>query len=101
MQNVTMSMKGVVKGLDRAMAAMNLAQVTDLLDKFEKQQEDIDVKVTPVVPPVLAQFAAAGPGFLRRGMVCCCACFLTYCALQRLADGHDGRYLPVHLCSVH
>mmetsp|Transcript_15297 Transcript_15297/g.21407 ORF Transcript_15297/g.21407 Transcript_15297/m.21407 type:complete len:206 (+) Transcript_15297:116-733(+) len=45
MQNVTISMKGVVKGLDRAMHAMNLAQVTDLLDKFEKQQEDIDVKM--------------------------------------------------------
>lgn len=29
MQNVTIAMKGVVKGLDRAMAAMNLAQVHD------------------------------------------------------------------------
>lgn len=45
MQNVTMSMAGVVKGLDRAMGAMNLANVTEMLDKFEKQQEDIDVKV--------------------------------------------------------
>jgi len=45
MQKVTVSMKGVVHGLNRAMASMNLAQVQKLLDTFETQQEDIDVKM--------------------------------------------------------
>lgn len=45
MQQVTMSMKGVVQGLDRAMQSMNLVQIEQLMTKFEKQQEDLDVKV--------------------------------------------------------
>jgi hypothetical protein len=39
MQKVTMGMKGVVKGMDRAMSSMNLVQMTQLMDKFEKQFE--------------------------------------------------------------
>lgn len=45
MQKVTAGMKGVVKGMDRAMASMNLVQMTQLMDKFEKQFEDLDVQV--------------------------------------------------------
>lgn len=36
MQQVSMSMKGVVKSMDRAMASMNLTQLSQLMDKFEK-----------------------------------------------------------------
>lgn len=46
MQKVSMSMRGVVKGMDRAMASMNLVQLTQLMDKFEKQQEDLDVQTS-------------------------------------------------------
>jgi len=46
MQKVSMSMKGVVKGMDRAMASMNLVQLTQLMDRFEKQQEDLDVQMS-------------------------------------------------------
>lgn len=44
MNQVTHSMKGVVVGMDRAMASMNLVQIEQLMTKFEKQQEDLDVK---------------------------------------------------------
>eukprot|EP00730_Choanoeca_flexa_P013688 TRINITY_DN5592_c0_g1_i1.p1 TRINITY_DN5592_c0_g1~~TRINITY_DN5592_c0_g1_i1.p1 ORF type:complete len:195 (+),score=53.07 TRINITY_DN5592_c0_g1_i1:175-759(+) len=44
MRQVTMSMKGVVKSMDRAMASMNLTQLSQLMDKFEKQFEDLDVQ---------------------------------------------------------
>jgi len=45
MQKVTQGMKGVVKGMDKAMASMNLVQMTQLMDKFESQFEDLDVQV--------------------------------------------------------
>lgn len=45
MNKVSNSMKGVVKGMDQAMARMNLVQLTQLMDKFEAQQEDLDVKI--------------------------------------------------------
>ena len=38
-------MRGVVSGMDKAMKAMNLVKMTEMMDKFEQQQEDIDVKV--------------------------------------------------------
>jgi len=44
MQQVTKSMKGVVQGMDRAMASMNLVQLTQMMDKFEQQQEALDVQ---------------------------------------------------------
>jgi len=45
MQQVSDSMRGVVSGMDKAMKAMNLVKMTEMMDKFEQQQEDIDVKV--------------------------------------------------------
>lgn len=44
MQQVTKSMKGVVQGMDRAMSSMNLVQLTQMMDKFEQQQEALDVQ---------------------------------------------------------
>lgn len=44
MKQVTASMKGVVKSMDSAMRSMNLVQISALMDKFEKQFEDLDVQ---------------------------------------------------------
>ncbi|KAJ8027090.1 Charged multivesicular body protein 1b [Holothuria leucospilota] len=44
MKNVTQSMAGVVKSIDSAMRSMNLEKVSALMDKFEKQFEDLDVQ---------------------------------------------------------
>ena len=44
MQQVTKSMAGIVKGMDEAMKTMDLAKITAVMDKFEKQFEDMDVK---------------------------------------------------------
>jgi len=37
-------MTGVVKGMDKAMESMNLAQISAVMDKFESQFEDLDVQ---------------------------------------------------------
>eukprot|EP00116_Pleurobrachia_bachei_P002442 sb/3462704/ len=44
MKQVTGNMASVVKGLDAAMKSMNLEKMQQLMDKFEKQQEDMDVQ---------------------------------------------------------
>lgn len=37
-------MGNVVKGMDKAMQSMNLDQISLVMDKFEKQFEDLDVQ---------------------------------------------------------
>lgn len=44
MRSVTRNMGQVVKGMDRAMASMNLEQISMVMDKFETQFEDLDVQ---------------------------------------------------------
>jgi len=44
MNQVTASMKGVVRGMDKSLAAMDINQISQLMDKFEQQFEDLDVK---------------------------------------------------------
>jgi charged multivesicular body protein 1 len=44
MNDVTSAMKGVVKGMEKGLAAMNVAQISKTMDKFEEQFEDLDVK---------------------------------------------------------
>ncbi|KAJ3113363.1 Charged multivesicular body protein 1a [Phlyctochytrium bullatum] len=44
MRKVTTSMAGVVKNMERAMATMNLEQISMVMDKFESQFEDLDVQ---------------------------------------------------------
>lgn len=41
---VTNSMGGVVKAMDAAMKSMNLEKISNLMDKFESQFEDLDVQ---------------------------------------------------------
>jgi charged multivesicular body protein 1 len=44
MRKVSQSMAGVVKQMDKAMSAMNLEQISQVMDSFEKQFEDLDVQ---------------------------------------------------------
>lgn len=43
-RKVTQSMTGVVKAMDAAMKSMNLEKISSVMDKFEKQFEDLDVQ---------------------------------------------------------
>lgn len=43
MNQITKQMTGVTAGLDKAMKSMNLEQISQVMDKFEKQFEDLDV----------------------------------------------------------
>ena len=45
MNQVSTGMKGVVKGMDKSLASMNIEQLSKVMDKFESQFEDLDVKV--------------------------------------------------------
>lgn len=44
MKQVTGSMAGVVKAMESAMASMNLEKVSQVMDKFEQQFENLDVQ---------------------------------------------------------
>jgi len=44
MNQVTDSMKGVVKGMGVGLKSMNVDQISTVMDKFEKQFEDLDVR---------------------------------------------------------
>lgn len=44
MNDVSSAMKSVVKGMDRGLAAMDPEQISKIMDKFESQFEDLDVK---------------------------------------------------------
>jgi charged multivesicular body protein 1 len=44
LRKVTANMAGVVNGMEKAMKSMNLEQVSAIMDKFEKQFEDMDVQ---------------------------------------------------------
>ncbi|BFZ12662.1 hypothetical protein BsWGS_15701 [Bradybaena similaris] len=46
MKNVTKDISGVCKALDKAMASMNLEKVEQVMAKFEKQFEDLDVRTS-------------------------------------------------------
>ena len=45
-KRVTNSMSGVVKAMDSAMRSMNLEKISGLMDKFEKEFEDLDVQTS-------------------------------------------------------
>eukprot|EP00540_Astrosyne_radiata_P024006 CAMPEP_0116840824 /NCGR_PEP_ID=MMETSP0418-20121206/10581_1 /TAXON_ID=1158023 /ORGANISM="Astrosyne radiata, Strain 13vi08-1A" /LENGTH=115 /DNA_ID=CAMNT_0004471177 /DNA_START=355 /DNA_END=702 /DNA_ORIENTATION=- len=44
MGQLTDGMKGVVRGMDKSLASMDIVQISTVMDKFEKQFEDLDVK---------------------------------------------------------
>merc|ERR1711879_515363 len=45
-KRVTSSMQGVVEAIDSAMKSMNLEKISNLMDKFEKDFEDLDVQTS-------------------------------------------------------
>jgi len=44
MNQVTKGMQGVVKGMDKSLQSMDIDKLSKLMDKFEQQFEDLDVK---------------------------------------------------------
>ncbi|KAI0210794.1 Charged multivesicular body protein 1a [Lamellibrachia satsuma] len=48
MKGVMKNMEGVTKALDKAMNSMDLEKVTQIMEKFEKQFEDLDVRTSTV-----------------------------------------------------
>ncbi|XP_022333083.1 charged multivesicular body protein 1a-like [Crassostrea virginica] len=46
MKGITKQMEGVTKALDKAMSSMDLEKVEQIMGKFEKQFEDIDVRTS-------------------------------------------------------
>eukprot|EP00128_Syssomonas_multiformis_P012347 Colp12_sorted_trinity150504_noHs@29321 len=44
MKQVSSSMAGVVKSMDKAIQSMSLEKISEIMDKFEKQFEDLDVQ---------------------------------------------------------
>jgi len=44
MRTVTSSMANIVKGMEKSMKQMDLEKMTQVMDKFEKQFEDLDVQ---------------------------------------------------------
>ena len=45
-KRVTTSMSGVVKAMDSAMKSMNLEKISNLMDKFETEFENLDVQTS-------------------------------------------------------
>ena len=45
-KRVTTSMQGVVKAMDSAMKSMNLEKISNLMDKFETEFENLDVQTS-------------------------------------------------------
>jgi len=45
-KRMTTSMQGVVKAMDSAMKSMNLEKISGLMDRFEKDFEDLDVQTS-------------------------------------------------------
>lgn len=61
MNTVTKSMKGVVKGMDKGLASMNVDKISATMDKFERQFEDLDVKAAYMDTAMNATTASATP----------------------------------------
>lgn len=61
MQQVTDGMKGVVKGMDKGLASMNIEKISALMDKFEQQFEDLDVKTQYMEGTMNATTATSTP----------------------------------------
>lgn len=48
MKDVTKKMEGVTKALDKAMASMDLEKVSKVMEKFEEQFTDLDVRTSTI-----------------------------------------------------
>jgi charged multivesicular body protein 1 len=61
MGQVTDGMKGVVKGMDKGLSSMNIEKISALMDKFEQQFEDLDVKTQYMEGTMNATTATSTP----------------------------------------
>jgi charged multivesicular body protein 1 len=61
MNQVTSSMKGVVKGMDVGLKSMNIDEISRVMDKFEQQFEDLDVKTQYMEGAMNATTATSTP----------------------------------------
>lgn len=61
MNQVGSSMKGVVKGMEKSLASMNIEQLSQVMDKFESQFEDLDVKTQYMEGAMNATTATSTP----------------------------------------
>ena len=61
MNQVTDGMKGVVKGMGKSVNAMNIEEMSKLMDRFESQFEDLDVKTQYMEGTMNATTATSTP----------------------------------------
>jgi len=62
MGQVTGSMQGVVKAMDRGIQSLDIDKISTLMDKFESQFEDLDVKTLYMEGTMNATTAMSTPG---------------------------------------
>ncbi|KAH9520837.1 Charged multivesicular body protein 1b [Dermatophagoides farinae] len=60
-KRVTQSIAGVTKAMDSAMRSMNLEKISQIMDKFEKQFEDLDVQTTTMENSISSSTTVATP----------------------------------------
>jgi len=58
---VSQSMSGVTKGMETALGAMDVDKITQIMDKFEQQFEDLDVKSSYMEETMNATTATSTP----------------------------------------
>ena len=61
MKQVTSSLQGVVGSMQKAMESMNLVQMSELMEKFEKQFEDLDVQTATMDDAMKSTTTATTP----------------------------------------
>jgi charged multivesicular body protein 1 len=61
MGQVTSGMKGVTQGMQKSLATMDTEQLSKLMDKFEQQFEDLDVKTQYMEGTMNATTATSTP----------------------------------------
>ena len=61
MNQVTDGMKGVVRGMDKGLKSMEIDKISQIMDKFEQQFEDLDVKTQYMEGAMNATTATSTP----------------------------------------
>jgi charged multivesicular body protein 1 len=61
MNQVSSGMRGVVKGMDKSLQSMDIEKLSQLMDKFEQQFEDLDVKTGYMESTMNATTAVSTP----------------------------------------
>ena len=69
MGQVTSSMKGVTKGMEKSLASMDIDQISKIMDKFEQQFEDLDVKTQYMEGSMNATTATSTPAEQVDGLI--------------------------------